>query len=271
MHAFEGRGAMTLPFVQKYPATVAEQPMSELFAECRRMAVRSSVFDWKAARPWGRWVQRLALRTDERIRNTYFPSHDNPKLYLGCGKHRLPGWLNTDYYPRVPAAKDVLHLDASRRFPFDDGVFSHVYSEHMIEHLVLEHGIIMLMESFRVLRSGGRLRIGTPSFEFLVRLYETSSEDLHKRYIDYETGNSDQPPEFSRLIVVNKFVRAWGHLFIYDEELLATLMTQVGFADIRLCQINESDDPVMRNLANVGRLPAGLLQLATFTLEGRKP
>lgn len=255
----------------KDPSAVVAQPMPELLAECRRMAGRPNEFDWREARPLGRWVQRMALRTDEGVRDAYFRSHAIPKLYLGCGKHRLPGWLNTDYYPRGKAAKDVMHLDASRRFPFDDGVFSHVYSEHMIEHLVLEHGIVMLMESFRVLRSGGRIRIGTPSFKFLVRLYEAPCEDIHKRYLDYETGKSDYAPEFSRLIVVNKFVRAWGHLFIYDEEFLATLMTQVGFVDIQLCQINESEDPVMRNLANVGRMPTGLLQLATFTLEGRKP
>lgn len=247
------------------------QALSNLLLECKRIAERPTEVDWRAARPWLRWLQRLSLRVDERVRDSYCQSYENPKLHLGCGKHWLPGWLNTDYYPRGRSSAEIMHLDVTRRFPFEDGFFSHIYSEHNIEHLMLEQGIVMLMESFRVLRSGGRLRIATPSFRFLLGLYEAPETCIHERYMEYEAKDPNLPPEIQRLIVINKFVRAWGHQFIYDEALLEKLMQEVGFVDVRFCQIAESEDPVMRGLANIGRMPDGLLNLETFTIEGCKP
>jgi predicted SAM-dependent methyltransferase len=246
--------------------------LAPLLARAARLSVRPSRFDWRAARPWARWVQRLARHTDRHVRDAYFARHPSRRLYLGCGKHRLQGWLHTDYYPRGKSAAEVMHLDASRRFPFEGGSFDYVYSEHLIEHLPLEHGVVMLMESFRVLKRSGRMRIGTPGFGFLVGLYEQPLETLHRRCIAHESDSFPcDDPRLARLVVINKFMRAWGHQFIYDEELLAALMELVGFVDIRAHAVAESDDPVLRNLANTARLPEGLLELTTFTLEGRKP
>jgi len=246
--------------------------LTPLLASAAQLAARPARLDWKAARPWARWLQRTARGTDRRIRDSYFARHASRRLYLGCGKHRLPGWLNTDYYPRGKAGAEVMHLDASRRFPFETGVFDSVYSEHMIEHLALEHGAVMMMESFRVLKKDGRVRIATPGFEFLVGLYERPFEPLNRRYIEYENDRFRcEDPALARLVVINKFVRAWGHQFIYDEDLLAALMRAVGFVEVRKYALGESADPALANLANTARLPEGLLELSTFTLEGRKP
>src|SRR5215216_3456181 len=91
------------------------------------------------------------------------------KLHLGCGKHSLAGWLNTDMN-ECPASS-IIKLDATKPFPFEPGSFAYVFSEHMIEHIPFKDGTSMLKECFRVLQPGGKIRIATPDFRFLVNLY----------------------------------------------------------------------------------------------------
>ena len=52
------------------------------------------------------------------------------------------------------------------------------------------------------------------------------------------------------IIIINNFVRAWGHLFIYDEETLTNLFTEIGFKNINSYKICESEDKNLQNLEN---------------------
>ena len=56
---------------------------------------------------------------------------------LGCGSSILKGWLNTDF---EPVSDEVVYLNVTVRFPFPDGAFDCVFSEHMIEHVTLPMG-----------------------------------------------------------------------------------------------------------------------------------
>src|SRR5262245_40661413 len=60
----------------------------------------------------------------------YLRRHPVRKLQIGAGTNPMPGWLNTDAYP---GNFRVLPLDTRRRFPFADGAFDYVFSEHHIE------------------------------------------------------------------------------------------------------------------------------------------
>ena len=82
------------------------------------------------------------------------------------------------------------------------------------------------------------------------------------------TQGSESPTALS---VVNNFVRAWGHTFIYDEATLAASMRAAGFVDIKPFKILESDTHELRGLENIGRMEDGFLQLETMTLQGTKP
>ncbi len=114
------------------------------------------------------WRAYGRARFNSRIAARYFAESDAPKLHLGCGLHRLDGWLNTDLSPRAP---DVMRLDAARAFPFPDGAFRRVYSEHMIHHMPFRSAETALSESFRVLVPGGKIRVSTPDLAFLVDLW----------------------------------------------------------------------------------------------------
>ena len=75
------------------------------------------------------------------------------------------GWLNSDFiFTRLPVGfvcedwrtgRYILRQDAGHRWPFEDGSFEIVYSEHMFEHILPMDGSTFLKEMYRVLRPGG--------------------------------------------------------------------------------------------------------------------
>ena len=74
-----------------------------------------------------------------KIKQRYFSKNSVKKLHIGCGSNILDGWLNSDYYPPLAS---VLHLDATKRFPFEDNTFDYVFSEHVIEHIAFSGACI---------------------------------------------------------------------------------------------------------------------------------
>ena len=81
-------------------------------------------------------------------------------LYLGAGKHRLPGWLHLDIYA-YPGI-DVV-CDATKGLPFDDNSFTRVYSQDFMEHLPPESKVFVINEIWRVLKSGGTMEHYIPN------------------------------------------------------------------------------------------------------------
>jgi len=213
-----------------------------------------------------RRARRQLARADARLLVSYLGQHEVRKLQLGCGNNLLPGWLNSDVEPVSPA---VLTLNVTRPFPLPSEAFDFIFTEHMIEHLPFEVGSRMLQESHRVLRPGGRLRVSTPDLAFLVALHGTESTPLQGEYIQWSTRNQvTWAPLPDGGYVINNFVRAWGHCFIYDVRTLERSMRSAGFDQIQRCALNQSEAPELRGLENESRMPPGFLQLETFTLEG---
>ena len=197
------------------------------------------------------------------------------KLHLGCGRNLLGGWINTDSKTSLQGCD---YLDVTEKFPYDDNSVDYIFSEHMIEHISLQDGKFQLEESFRVLKSGGKIRISTPDLKFLIELYTDNKTDLQKRYIDYTVNH----PAYNVSIgidtfIINNFVRDWGHIFIYDKKILKTLLESIGFTDVKSYLITESEDENLKNLEHTTdeiNIKQGqtkeFLQLETFTLEAKK-
>ena len=191
------------------------------------------------------------------------------KLHIGCGSNILSDWLNCDNDPK---SNVIIYLDATKPYPLDSNGFDYIFSEHLIEHLSYQDGLLMLKECFRVLKDGGKIRISTPDLIFLIDLYKTDKSQLKKNYIQWATEKFiKDAPYLSDTFVINNFVRDWGHQFIYDEKTLRSSIEMIGFKDVRVYPINQSDDKSLMNLENQNRLPAGFLELETLTVEAKKP
>jgi predicted SAM-dependent methyltransferase len=186
---------------------------------------------WRAAR--GAILRYVAQATDRG------------GLQLGCGHHAPSGWLATDLDPRL--ARGAIHLDVTERFPFPDGAFERVHSEHLIEHVSLASGRAMLGECARVLVRGGRIRIATPDLARLAGLVANRGDSREgEAYVAWipaafpSAGLEARPAD-----VLNHAMRAWGHVFLYDEPTLRAELERAGFRDVRRHPMNQSDDPGM--------------------------
>jgi SAM-dependent methyltransferase len=78
------------------------------------------------------------------------------KLHLGCGRTRLPEFINVDVVPG-PAVDLVLDFDTcgpgGAVFPYPDNSVDESYASHLIEHL--RNPLPFMQELWRVTRAGG--------------------------------------------------------------------------------------------------------------------
>jgi predicted SAM-dependent methyltransferase len=211
---------------------------------------------------------------NQKILRQYFSQTTPPKLHVGCGRHILLGWLNTNDYSPDPTdpTLPIYCFDATQKFPFADGTFAYVFSEHMIEHISYSAGLHVLSECLRVLKPLGVLRLSTPDLDFLLDLHRPDKSPLQREYIRWaaETNTPDVPDTTNEVFAINNFVRHWGHTFIYDEKTLSQSLQLAGFRLLRKCSLQESSIECLRNLENETRMPPGFLRLESIVIEATK-
>jgi predicted SAM-dependent methyltransferase len=215
--------------------------------------------------------QLRSLTSRRRQIADYFAAHPVRKLQLGTSHNPLPGWLNTDV---VPESADVTYLDATRTFPFADNVFDYIACEHMIEHIDHPGALVMLAESFRILKPGGRIRIATPNLRVIVGLCAAEPTAEQKMYLDWIGKKLEPPPgECAAVFVINNAFRAWGHQFLYDPETLMATLARCGFTGLKSFTPGVSDDPNLRGIEAHGREIGNeaINAFETFIIEGQVP
>jgi predicted SAM-dependent methyltransferase len=185
---------------------------------------------------------RRTIRDPKVIRD-YLESHSVRKLQLGAGGNDPTGWLNTDIAPK----RDEVYLDATKRFPFPDGSFHYVFSEHMISVVSWKGGIAMLKECYRVLAPGGKLRVVTPNLAKFVQLLTGNPDADAERFIAAKLRLTGWPKSpVSGAYIFNRQVREWGSQFLYDPATLRKSFELAGFKQITEYRVDEKTDPVFR-------------------------
>lgn len=222
---------------------------------------------WMRLEPLLTNTVRSITGRNERLIRDYLATSRKPRLHIGCGGNHLDGWLNTELTPRGTQ----IFLDATRRFPFADGTFDLIYSEHMIEHIAYPDAERMVGECRRVLRPGGTLRIVTPDMAFLRSLLDGTPHLQRDAYFEFYRRHHALTGPLSPTHFVNHFVRAWGHQFIHDRSTLTELLSHAGFRDIIVCPINESRVSELNGLAKLDRMPDGFLEMESITVEATRP
>lgn len=211
---------------------------------------------------------------------------------LQCGSAgilRMGPWLNTDLmavrvadggapeFERLSRIDGRLYLrhDAMQPFPFEDGSFDWVYSEHFIEHFFPTETVTWLTEMKRLLRPGGHVRISTPDLRKYMRGYLEPDNGYfaeHHKFLDHALGRfvqgewEDMPEwgrEFRRRycigekelprrpgFIVNQIFHLWGHRWIYDPGEMLHVASAAGFpAELAVeCTYREGREPEVARL-----------------------
>jgi predicted SAM-dependent methyltransferase len=158
-------------------------------------------------------------------------------LHLGCGDHRLHGWVNIDL---VKHAGADIQWNVCEEFPLPSASCRSIFHEHLLEHFSVEEGLRMLKECHRLLMPGGVLRVAMPSLEVMLA---SCSDGSWK-----EKKSVHMPPVETRAEYLNIYFRRWGHKWIYDREELHRRLREAGFRTIRDCQRSVSTVPVLNDL-----------------------
>jgi predicted SAM-dependent methyltransferase len=175
----------------------------------------------------------------------YLRDHDIRKVQLGAGSSRLEGWLNTDIEP----GDGLAYLDATERFPFEDGSIHYIFSEHVIEHLTFDEGKTLIAEAYRVLVPGGKMRVSTPDLMQFIALFDDSLSEEARDYLDGKVRWHEWPKEpNAAAIILNLQMSSWGHKFMYDFATLGAALERAGFVNPQQFDENISADAHLRDL-----------------------
>lgn len=193
-----------------------------------------------------------ATKTIQQLKH-YLQNNDSPKLQLGAGNNILPGWFNTDYFPRP----DISFMDVTKTFPIPPTSFKFIFTEHHIEHISYKDAVFMLKECYRILKPGGIIKIDTPDLYNSLRFYmdenlnngefaDHSNEYLYSGF--YSAVNFIPVDDYSKAHEVNNMFYNYEHKFIYDFESLKRVLQHAGFINIKDCSQQDSAYPEFQNI-----------------------
>jgi predicted SAM-dependent methyltransferase len=148
------------------------------------------------------------------------------RLHLGCGTHRLRGWVNVDIFGMDPD----LPWDLRWRLPFPDGSATAVFLEHVLEHFALSEAISLLDDCRRVLRPGGKIRVGVPDFGSYLLSYAGDSS-----FIEHNRPGRPTP-----LLAVAEVALSHGHRSVWDGPTLVSTLEEAGFTGAQVRPFGDS-------------------------------
>ena len=139
------------------------------------------------------------------------------KLHLGCGMRFIPGYIHVDII-------DAPHIDyrcsVDNLCDFADDSVDLIYASHVLEHFGRHEVQAVLKGWYRVMKTGGVLRIAVPNFSAVVEMY--SQEGLRDGYsglVGLVCGGQRNQYDF--------------HKIIFDEPFLKYLLEKIGFKNVQ--------------------------------------
>ena len=210
----------------------------------------------KKRRMRGRWLERklkkvgrrfgMPMANDAKIKKYIDELPVGAELRVVFGGHWSdnPGWL----------IMDESDQDITKPLSFATSSVDVAFSEHVVEHIPFVSAIHFFRETFRILKPGGIVRVVCPMLDVLrkVRLDDERGRRYRETVLDSSfdaervalaalglPGLETSPETF----LFNAVFRGYGHLFIWDQKMLAAVLEKIGFKEARAVAIGEGGNP----------------------------
>jgi predicted SAM-dependent methyltransferase len=179
------------------------------------------------------------------------------RVNIGCGQTPTPGWRNYDnswsiFLAKFPIAASILAViglinadsrryvdfikknkinfaDGVKHIPEKDNSVEVLYSSHMLEHLDREEAKRFLIETYRVLKSGGILRVVVPDIRFLTEEYfkHGDADVFIKNTLLARPRPKTMLQKIKYLIIGDR-----NHQWMYDGKSLCSMIASAGFIKV---------------------------------------
>lgn len=158
-----------------------------------------------------------------------------PKMiYVGCGHHRMAGFIHVEINPgkNKSGYPDIL-ADISEYIPLPDDFADLVYSCDTMEHLAYSQFINCLLETHRILKKGGFVRMVTPDLDQFVKDYSDKIYEADRK------ATLDMPNENYVDTFVSR-IMYFDHRYNHTFDTIKRALEKTGFEDIRICRPGDS-------------------------------
>jgi predicted SAM-dependent methyltransferase len=190
--------------------------------------------------------RRLKLRLSSlkrRLVTPPLPKNSDGKvlLHIGCGEKNVPGFINVDARPL--AHVHVVTDDITSLSEFASGTVDLVYMCHILEHIHRNDLKKVLLETKRVLKEGGVLRISVPDFDRLIEVYKAAGGDIES---------------ISRQLMGGQDHQYNVHYCVFNHQHLSKLFKDAGFREVSSwdpdhCRYHDFKDRASRKIKVNGR------------------
>jgi predicted SAM-dependent methyltransferase len=130
-----------------------------------------------------------------------------------------------------------------------------VYSSHFLEHLTRREASKIVKDCFRVLKPGGWIRLVCPDLRILARKY-LEGDIGYPLFNVWPKAQLSEAFIESLCLVDNRSILAkflspgFSHLYMYDFDSIAELLSECGFPVTNVCCFREGATPDIDKLDN---------------------
>ncbi len=165
------------------------------------------------------------------------------RLYVGCGNHRLDGFIHTDINilkNKHPNPPDFL-CDMTHHIPLEDNNVDFIWSRGTIEHLTYRELVNHFLECARILKHGGIVRSVVPDFDKMINDYKK------KKHLKFDEILPDLPN--------NNYVETFitqvlyhDHYYLHNEYTLKKILGSCGFSNAKIMKPGLTKDKEISKL-----------------------
>lgn len=166
------------------------------------------------------------------------------KLEIGLGNSRKKeGFITSDLN-----LKTDYPYDLRMGLPFGKDSIDMIYSEHVLEHFSYKDLIFLLKDCYRVMKPNGVFSVAIPNAKIYLNAYANSEPFDQKKYCSYQFGLSYK----NKIDYVNYIFYMDGeHRHMFDEESVVTILSEVGFNNVKLRDFDSQIDQEERRYQSI--------------------